>query len=237
MLPLFLLTVVCVLTYTFEIVFGLAGTILMLLVMTLVYDSKTLVIYSTMPQILVGIIALARSPRTVDFGFFARMLAFALLGGVVGLYLFYSFSTEVFDRLLAGVISLSGLYLLLAPERLKLSNPVARSLDGLAGASQALFGISGPIAMTRLLATVPGKTAVRNYAIAFSLSLNLFRAGGYVANQTVTPEILQMMLVTAPFIVGALWFGNQLHFRVNERLFRRVVSAMILFGGLTLFFR
>lgn len=46
-----------------------------------------------------------------------------------------------------------------------------------------------------------------------------------------------MMLVTAPFIAGALWFGNQLHFHVNERLFRRVVSAMILFGGLTLFYR
>lgn len=237
MLPLVVLTVVCVLTYTFEIVFGLAGTILMLLVMTFFYDSKTLVIYSAMPQILVGIIALARSPRTVDLAFFARMLAFAVLGGVVGLYLFYTFSTEVFDRLLAGVITLFGLYLLLTPGRLRLSKPAARLLDGLAGASQALFGISGPIAMTRLLATVQGKTAVRNYAIAFSLSLNLFRAGGYAVNRTITPEILQMMLVTAPFIAAALWYGNHLHFRVDERLFRRVVSFMILVGGLTLFYR
>lgn len=237
MLPLVVLTVVGVLTYTFEIVFGLAGTILMLLVMTVFYDSKTLVIYSTMPQILVGVIALARSPRTVDFGFLGRMLVCALLGGVAGLYLFYSFSTEVFDRLLAAVITFFGLYLLLAPGHPRLSGPVARSLDGLAGASQALFGISSPIAMTRLLATVRGKTEVRNYAIAFSLSLNLFRAGGYVVNQTMTPAILHMMAVTAPFIAAALWYGNQLHFRVNERLFRRVVSLMILFGGLTLFYR
>lgn len=237
MFPLVVLTVVCVVTYTFEIVFGLAGTILMLLVMSFVYDSKTLVIYSAMPQILVGIIALARSPRTVDFGFLVRMLGFALLGGVVGLYLFYVFSTEVFDRLLAGVITLFGLYFLLAPGRPRLSAPLARALDGLAGASQALFGISGPIAMTRLLASVPGKTAVRNYAIAFSLSLNLFRAGGYVVHGTITPEILEMMLVTAPFIAGALWYGNHLHFHIDERLFRRVVSVMILVGGLTLFYR
>lgn len=229
-----LLTVVCVLTYTFEIVFGLAGTILMLLVMTFFYDGKTLVIYSAMPQILVGVIALARSPRTVDLGFLARMLGFALLGGLAGLYLFHAVATELFDRLLAGVITFFGLYLLLAPGRLRLSQPLARVLDGLAGASQALFGISGPIAMTRLLATVSGKTAVRNYAIAFSLSLNLFRAGGYAVNRTITPEVLHMMAVTAPFIAAALWYGNHLHFRVNEQVFRRVVSAMILVGGLIL---
>ena len=66
-MSLILLTLVCIFTYTFEIVFGLAGTILLLTLLTWLYDAKTLVIYSTLPQILVGTIGLARSPRTVRY--------------------------------------------------------------------------------------------------------------------------------------------------------------------------
>jgi hypothetical protein len=46
-----------------------------------------------------------------------------------------------------------------------------------------------------------------------------------------------MMLISGPFIAVALWHSNQLHFHVNEKLFRRVVAWVVLFGGLSLFFR
>lgn len=237
MSALVLLTIVCVITYSFEIVFGLAGTILLLMALTWLYDAKTLVIYSTLPQILVAVIGLGRSPKTVQWNVLAGMLAFAALGGVLGLYLFYRFPHALFQLLLAAVITLSGIYMVAAPGRLRLTSPQARALDTLAGVSQALFGISGPVAMTRLLATFPDKTTVRNYALAFFLGLNLFRAGGYLLNGTYTAAIVEMMLVTAPFLVVALWYSNRLHFRVNESWFRRVVAWVILIGGVSLFFR
>ncbi len=232
-----LLVLVCVLTYSFEIVFGLAGTILMLTVLSLWFDAKVLVIYSVLPQILVAGIGLARSPRTVNTRFLLGMLAFAGVGAMLGLYLFYQFPSRLFQLLLASAITLSGAYLVAASGRLRLSPAGARTLDFTAGLSQALFGISGPIAMTRLLATFNDKTVVRNYALAFFLALNLLRAAGYLGNGTFTPQIGYMMLVSAPFLVVALWFSNHLHFKINERLFRRVVAWIILLGGTTLFFR
>jgi uncharacterized membrane protein YfcA len=237
MLALVALTVVCSLTYTFEIVFGLAGTVIMLTVLTLLFDAKTLVIYSVLPQILVAAIGLVRSPRTVRLEVLAGMLGFAVLGGAAGLYFFYRIPLHVFKLLLAGTISLSGLFLVMAPTGMRLAPSVARMLDTLAGASQALFGISGPIAMTRLMATFRDKTTIRNYALAFFLVMNMFRAGGYVVNGTFTPDIFHMMLVSGPVLAVALWFSNHLHFRVNDALFRRVVAWVILFGGVSLFFR
>jgi len=235
--PLILLTLVCILTYSFEIVFGLAGTILLITLLTWLYDAKTLVVYSTLPQILVGTIGLARSPRTVRLPVLAGMLAFALAGGFLGLALFDRAPLALFQQLLAAAITVFGLWLVLAPRKLSLAPGQARVLDTVAGLSQALFGISGPVAMTRLLATFPDKTTVRNYALAFFLPLNVFRLGGYLLQGTLTPAIGQMMLVSGPFIVAALWFSNHLHFRVNESLFRRVVAWVILLGGLSLFFR
>lgn len=237
MLALIALTIVCILTYTFEIVFGLAGTILLLTALTWLYDAKTLVIYSAMPQMLVAGIGLLRSPRTVRLDVLAGMLVFAGMGGLAGLYLFYQFPLPLFQMLLAATITLFGVYLVFSPNRFRVTPHLARLLDTLAGFSAALFGISGPVTMTRLMATFPDKTMIRNYAFAFFLSLNAFRVGGYLLNGTFTGPIVEMILVSGPFIAVALWHSHQLHFQVNEKLFRRVVAWVVLFGGLSLFFR
>jgi uncharacterized membrane protein YfcA len=237
MISLALLTLVCVLTYTFEIVFGLAGTILMLPLLSHLYPSKTLVIYSVLPQILVAAIGLMRSPKKVDGQFMVGMLSFAGLGAIAGFALFYYFSASVFQMLLSSAITATGLFLVIAPHRAKFNPAGMRVMDTLAGTSQALFGISGPVAMTRLLATFHDKNTVRHYAFAFFLAMNSLRATEYVFHGTYTAEILEMMAISAPFLAVTLWFSNQLHLHINERVFRRVVAWMILLGGLSLFYR
>jgi uncharacterized membrane protein YfcA len=235
MVPLVLLTAVCVVTYSFEIIFGLAGTILMLPLLGFVYDSKTLVIYSVLPQILVAVVALARSPLTADRKVMTAMLGFAALGALAGFIMFYTFPGTIFQLLLATAITASGVFLLLAPARAQLGARSRPAFDMLAGASQALFGISGPVVLTRLLATFREKAVVRHYAFSFYLALNSLRAVVYLIRDSYTTEILGMMAFSAPFLALAFWYSNQLHLHVNERLFRRVVSWLILIGGLTLF--
>ena len=128
MLSLIVLTIVCIFTYTFEIVFGLAGTIVLLALLTWLYDAKTLVIYSAMPQILVASIGLLRSPRTVRLDVLAGMLVFAGMGAVVGLYLFYQFPLPLFQMLLATTITVFGAYLVISPNRFRLNPTLAREI-------------------------------------------------------------------------------------------------------------
>jgi uncharacterized protein len=219
MSALIILTIVCALTYTFEIVFGLAGTILMLPLLSFLFPAKTLVIYSVLPQILVAVIGLVRSPKKVDRQFMAGMLFFAGLGAIAGFTCcsIMLSAVDVFQVLLASAITAAGLFLVIAPHRAKF-NPVGmRVMDTLAGTSQALFGISGPIAMTRLLATYRDKNTVRHYAFAFFLAMNSLRATEYSIHGTYTEEILWMMAVSAPFLAVTLWFSNQLHLHINEQ--------------------
>lgn len=230
-----LLTLVCVITYSFEIVFGLAGTIMMVMVMSFLVDAQTLVIYSVLPQILVATIGLYRTPGHTDRKVLVNMLVFATFGAIAGLALFYYFSPHIFQVLLAGAITIFGIYLVAAPGRIKMNPLLTRSLDTFAGVSQGLFGISGPIAMTRLLATFDNKTAIRNNALAFFLVLNLVRVGGYGINDTISDDIFRAMLWSAPVLVVTLWFSNHLHFKVDETWFRRVVAWVILLGGVSLF--
>lgn len=230
------LTAVCVVTYAFEITFGLAGTIMMLAVMSYFIDAKTLVIYSILPQLLVASIGLSRSPKTVKREVLAGMVVVAALGSLVGFYIFSRVEADTFRVLLAAAITLSGFYLVISPHGLKINGHVGRVLDFVAGISQALFGISGPIAMTRLLATHTDKLVIRNYALAFFLSLNIVRGIGYAINGVITNVVFEMMLISAPFLILSLWYSNHLHMKVKQETFRRVVSWIILFGGVSLFF-
>ncbi len=239
-----LLTLVCALTYAFEIIFGLAGTIMMLLIMSYFVDTKTLVVYSTLPQLMVAGIGLWRSPNTVEFRFLAGMLGFALLGSLVGIYLFYLIPLKLFEILLAIAITLFGAYLVSAQRRMRFGRLLRALLDFTAGLSQQLFGISGPIAMTRIMGSVDGKTAIRNYALAFFLSLNLLRLASYLWQSSfsarpalLSDSILLAMAVSAPVLLVTLLAANHLHFRVNENVFKKTVSWIILLGGLQLLYQ
>ena len=231
-----ILTLVCVFTYAFEITFGLAGTIMMLAAMSYFIDAKVLVIYSILPQLLVATIGLSRSPKTVRINVLAGMVGMAALGSLLGFYIFNRLSADTFQLMLAAAISFFGLYLVAAPGRLKINGLLGRVLDFIAGISQALFGISGPIAMTRIIATHTDKLVIRNYALAFFLSVNIFRGIGYAVNGSITEQILEMMLISAPILAVTLWFSNHLHFKVPDAHFKHVVAWIILFGGISLFF-
>lgn len=237
MTALLILALVCALTYGIEIVYGLAGTILMLPVMGFWFPEKTLVIYSVMPQILVAVIGLAYSPRVVDLRYLGGMVLVATAGLLFGMWTFFRLDEGVYRRLLALMFLATGVWLLRTPHGFRFKPAAARALDLLGGVSQGLFGISGPIMMTRLLGSFDAKTVVRNYALAFFLVMNLSRTAGYVARGSLDREILLMMLATAPALIGAAFVGNRLHHRVSERGFRTVVAWLIVVGGVVMLFR
>jgi len=231
-----LLVAVCALTYSFEIVFGLAGTVLMLPLLGFFFDSKTLVVYSLLPQLLVASIALAHSHRKLDLKLLLSMLALAALGSILGGFFFAQIPQPIFRRMLGVVIVLAGLFLLLSPH-FRLGKAGQRVLDFAAGVSHALFGISGPIVMTRMLGTLTDKTVIRNNALCFFSGLNCIRAGYYFANGAITPQIQKMFLVSFFFLIPVLLFAQRLHFKLDDTLFKRVVAWVILCCGIIYLFR
>ncbi|MDA8140416.1 MAG: sulfite exporter TauE/SafE family protein [Desulfobacteraceae bacterium] len=227
---------VCALTYSFEIIFGLAGTIMMLPILGFFFDSKTLVIYSLLPQLLVAGIALTRSHQKLDLRLLWPMLALAALGGLAGSYFFIQIPQEIFRRLLAATIIAAGIFLIIGP-RFRLGPVTQRVLDFLAGVSHALFGISGPIVMTRLLGSLEDKTMIRNSALFFFSGLNCVRAVYYLLHGSITAQIQHMFVVSAIFLIPILMTAERLHFKLNDLLFKKVVAWIILFCGVVYMLR
>ncbi len=233
----FFLVVVSCCTYSFEIMFGLAGTILLLPLLSPFFEVKDLIVYSVLPQILVATIALFNSPKVIDWKFFVRMVAAGFAGALVGFFFFQNLPKQNFQLLLAVFITAAGIYSLAFPRGFRLKSYLFPLFDIFSGFSHALFGISGPIVMTRLMSSVEEKTTIRNYALAFFCSFSLIRFAWYLFSQQVTAEISHMMLGTAPFLLVVLFFGNRLHFRIPDLFFKRIAAILIIVSGVLLFLK
>lgn len=229
------LIITCSLTYSFEIIFGLAGTIMMMPILGFAFESKTLVIYSLLPQMMVTAIALIKSYRKINLKEWTLILVSATVGAIAGSYLFGYIPNNIFKRMLAIIIILSGIYLVISPE-FKAGKKGRRIMDLFAGFSHSLFGISGPIVMTRLLGTFDDKTVIRNSALLLYFALNIVRAVNYQVNDLITTDIWIMFAISAPFLFIALFLSDKLHFKISDQKFKKVVSWIILLSGVIYFF-
>ena len=233
-----LLIVVCSITYSLEVVFGLAGTVIMIAILNFAFPSKTLVIYSLLPQILVGSTVLLKSFGTGQFSKIEliKMLSSALAGAIVGSYLFALVPNQLFTQVLSVVIIIVGIYLVVSPS-FNIHKRFRLILDLSAGISHALFGISGPIVMTRLMGTFQDKTIIRNNALLFYFGLNMIRMINYISNKMISPDIWKLYLYSAPVLIPVLFFAEKLHSRISDIKFKKIVAWLILVSGVIYFIR
>lgn len=232
------LIVICSITYSFEVVFGLAGTVIMVAILSFVIPSKTLVVYSLLPQIIVGSIVLIKSfgSGKVNKIEATKMLASALAGAITGSYLFALVPNQMFKQILSVVIILVGIYLIVSPS-FNTHKRFRLILDLSAGISHSLFGISGPIVMTRLMGTFQDKTVIRNNALLFYLGLNMIRLINYISNKMITPNIWKLYFYSAPALILVLFFAEKLHSRISDIKFKKIVAWLILISGVVYFIR
>lgn len=228
---LILLILVCSITFSFEIVFGLAGTILMVTIMSMFIDPKILTIYSILPQVLVAVIALLKSYKSIEFKNVFIMIIIASVGVIIGSRFFKEISPKTFEALLAIVITAAGIFMIISPG-FNINKTVQKIMDFSSGLSHSIFAISGPIVMTRLLGTYEDKSKIRTSAFMFYLGINIARIINYTINKTVTPEIWKMFYISAPFLIIVLYFADKLHVKIKNETFKKYVAWIVLFSGI-----
>ena len=226
-----ILIIVCAITFSFEIVFGLAGTILMITIMSIFIDSRILIIYSILPQVLVALIALGKSYKNIDFKNIFQMILVASLGVIIGTFFFKGISHETFEILLALIITGAGIFMIISPS-FNINKTTQKIMDFSSGLSHSIFAISGPIVMTRLMGSYSDKTKIRNSAFMFYLGINIVRIINYTINNTVTPEIFKLFYISAPVLIVVLFFADKLHFKIKNDTFKKNVAWIIFFSGI-----
>ena len=110
---------------------------------------------------------------------------------------------------------------------------VTRGLMLAAGASHGLFASGGPLLVYALAGTRLDKAALRATLIAVWLSLNGLLSVIFLFDGSLVPA-LPRLVTYLPVVLVGLVAGEWLHHRVDERLFRQLVFALLAVTGVLL---
>lgn len=105
------------------------------------------------------------------------------------------------------------------------------------GVMHGMFTTGGPcivVYATRALAT---KGLFRVTLAMVWLTLNIVMAGGWIANDVLTPTVWSLAGLTVPFIVLSVFVGDYLHHKLPEDTFRKLAYAILALSGISLLYK
>lgn len=168
-----------------------------------------------------------------------RILPLMVLGLPAGLLLFDAGGEALLARVFGGfvvVLSAMELWRMARPgDPFRDLSPVGAGLLLVAGGViHGAFATGGPMAVYVAGRRLPDKGAFRATLSTLWLVLNLVLVAGYALTGDLDAEAGRLLLVLLPGLVLGLAAGEWLHGRVDARLFRVLVFALLAVAGVLL---
>ncbi len=213
---------------------GFGGALLCVPLLALFFDMQFVVPVECSLEVVLSLILVPRVWRLVDCRNLAVLLIGALAGSIIGVRLLQSVTDGSLKSALGVFVILAGLHLL-HRNRSGEAPPISRAWGLVAGVIGGVlggvFGTSGPAYVAYLAYQTSDKqvfraTLITLFAIEYTWRLALFvRAGLYTITE------LEFSLWLAPAVVAAAVGGHFIHPRLDERVFRSVVCALLIVAG------
>ena len=162
------------------------------------------------------------------------LLPFSLAGITIALWLLVNVEVTILTLTLGIFIFCYAVYSLLPHEIKSGSRWWAVAAGGLAGLVGALFGTGGPFYALYLKMRQVTKQQFRATITMIFLVDGGARMFGYFYSGLFTNKIMMLALVLIPVFVLAMYVGQHIHIRINDRRFNQVVSTLLLVSGLSL---
>jgi uncharacterized protein len=211
--------------------------------LALVIPMKVLVPAWTLMGIASSLTVLGRDRRHIVVRDLVRIIPACILGVGIGLYFFAVLDTVTLARGLGVAIILYGAYSLWAATRESggqrlapgLVGPLSGILGGIAGAT---FGTMASLFFAVYLdALRVTKVEFRATISALLLTMGIVRGIGYYAIDEYGSEVWLLFAGGLPLMLLGMFLGDRIHARISEKVFRRLVSTVLILSGLALLIR
>jgi uncharacterized protein len=162
---------------------------------------------------------------------------FMLIGVGAGLYLLKNVPTGQLTVALGVFILVYAIYQLIAMPDFRVSRGAATYSGFFGGMVGALFGAGGPFYamyfnMRGLEKTAFRATFATNYLIDGGVRLAAYALAGLLGHQ-----LFGDMIVALPIAAAGLWIGGRIHTGLSQRVFVRMISALLIVSGSVLITR
>ena len=162
------------------------------------------------------------------------LLPFSLAGITIALWLLVNADVTVLTFMLGIFIFCYAVYSLLPHDIKSGSRWWAVPAGGFAGLIGALFGTGGPFYVLYLKMRKVTKQQFRATITMIFLVDGGIRIFGYFYSDLFTIKMLVLALLLLPVLMLAMYVGQHIHIKINDRRFNQVVSTLLLMSGLSL---
>ncbi len=231
---------VVLLTHCLEGITGFGCTVLALPFIILLIGIKSAVpILVVLAWILAGYIII-RSWKHIKLKEFIFIILHVAIGLPFGIYFFNNFSEHILKLILCIFMLCVGIWGLV--KNLKSGamgldekgekSLLMRGILILGGMIHGAFGTGGPFVVVYASKALPQKALFRVTLCLLWFTLNtIMMLRWSIAGNVWNDEIKNGILVSLPFLLGGILLGDYLHYKVNERVFRIIVYAVLLASG------
>ncbi len=165
------------------------------------------------------------------------LLPFSLAGISLAVWLLVNLDPKWLVRGLALFVVSYSVYTLLPIPALRGSRWWAIPAGSLGGIVGALFGTGGPFYVIYLKLRGLDKSQFRASIVLIFLLDGGVRIIGYALNGLYTVNVILMLLILLPVLILAMLVGNHLHIKLNQLVFNRLISGLLLISGVMLLYK
>ena len=222
---------------------GFGGGVVVVPLLALIAPLQTVVPVTSALNTLAGLTQGARDWRKVVWREMLRILPFALIGVVLGIWLLTRVDPKPLSRAFGVFIMLYAAYMLKSkgvmpgiPRRFL--TPVAAVLSLIGGTVGSLFGgAAGPVFVMYLTSLNIERDRFRATMTMLMLTLGGTRIIGFLIAGMYTRTVLLMLLAGIPLMLFGGWFGQRIVQRFDQQRFSTLVGCILFASGMLLLFK
>jgi uncharacterized membrane protein YfcA len=213
---------------------GFASALFSIPLLALFLDIKFVVPVFLLFDLISGLILTLQNRRLIDRKSALLILSGLVVGTTVGTYFLVSFANQELKRIFGVLVILFALKLLFwdnGRARKLLSRAWAPVAGIVGGCTGAMFGLNGPPLVLYLTHQLAIKQVFRATLYGLFFADACYRLVLYSLNGLITIQVIKFALYLTPFILVGLALGSKLNGRIGEKLFRGIVSLILLVTG------
>ena len=217
--------------FCIESIFGFAGTIISLTILSFFFDIKIIVMIMVFVRTIGSTLIFFSDTKSFNKKIYWKILLFGVPGLLIGTVFLKQFSSEVILYIFAGFLLIFSGWTIWSPEFYipKFLKPFVIFIGGIFG---GIFGTAGPFFIAAMKEKFKDKSTMRSTLSILFLTLNFIRIPLYVKDGLLNFEIvLPFWWIIFPLFF-TIWLGHKIHVKISERVFRTGVSILLGIAGI-----
>jgi len=228
------IAIVFFLAFFAESILGFGGLIISFTILSFFIDTKDMIFLGLYAATIASIFVVITDYKSFSRKVFLQMFPIALIGTVIGVFLFSSSSNLILLKVFAVFLILVALKSIFFDTITFKSSMLQKSILFIGGVLQGMYGTGGPFSVVAIKDRFRHKSELRTTMAVFFIVFNSIRAIQLTIQNSFDFSIISQFWWLLFPIAVAIFIGYKVHVNVPENSFKKIVNWVILVAAIVL---